>query len=61
MTETARESPPELEEIELNLLFETDETQYPIDQRAGVVVGDLDGDGIAELVSRDNSPARRRT
>jgi hypothetical protein len=51
-------TPPELEEIELNLLFNTDESQYPIDQRAGVVVGDLDGDGIAELVSRDNGPAR---
>ena len=50
--------PPELEEIELNLLFKTDETRYPIDQRSGVVVGDLDGDGIAELVSRDNNPSR---
>lgn len=51
-------TPPELEEIELNLLFQTDESTYPIDQRAGVVVGDLDGDGIAELVSRDNGPPR---
>jgi hypothetical protein len=50
--------PPELDEIELNLLYQTDESQFPIDQRAGVVVGDLDGDGIAELVSRDNNPAR---
>ena len=51
-------TPPELEEVELNLLYQTDETRYPIDQRAGVVVGDLDGDGIAELVSRDNGPPR---
>ncbi len=51
-------TPPELEEIELNLVYQTDESQYAIDQRAGVVVGDLDGDGIAELVSRDNNPAR---
>jgi len=50
--------PPELDEIELNLLYQTDEALFPIDQRAGVVVGDLDGDGIAELISRDNNPAR---
>jgi len=50
--------PPELDEIELNLLFETDETQYPIDQRAGVVVGDMNGDGVPDLISRDNNPAR---
>jgi len=31
---------------------------YPIDQRAGVVVGDMNGDGVPDLVSRDNSPAR---
>ena len=51
-------TPPELDEIELNLLFKTDETRFPIDQRAGVVVGDLDCDGVAELVSRDNNPPR---
>ena len=51
-------TPPELDEIKLNLLFKTDEARYPVDQRAGVVVGDLDGDGIAELVSRDNGPPR---
>ena len=51
-------TPPELDEVELNLLYQTDETRYPIDQRSGVVVGDLDGDGIAELVSRDNNPSR---
>ena len=50
--------PPELEEIELNLLFQTDESRYPIDQRAGVVVGDMNGDGVPDLVSRDNNPAR---
>ncbi|MFK8165471.1 MAG: HYR domain-containing protein [Lewinella sp.] len=50
--------PPELDEIELNLLFQTDETQYPIDQRAGVVVGDMNGDGVPDLISRDNNPAR---
>ncbi len=50
--------PAPLEEVELGQLFKTDEGRYPIDQRAGVVVGDLDGDGVAELVSRDNGPPR---
>ncbi|OAV44106.1 hypothetical protein A3850_006155 [Lewinella sp. 4G2] len=51
-------SPPELEEVELGLLFETDQAAFPIDQRSGVVIGDMNGDGIPDLVSRDNSPAR---
>lgn len=50
--------PPELEEIELNLLFKTDEVRYPIDQRCGVVVGDMNGDGVPDLVSRDPNPSR---
>ncbi|WP_020566762.1 HYR domain-containing protein [Neolewinella persica] len=50
--------PPELEEIRLNLLFKTDEVRYPIEQRCGVMVGDMNGDGVPDLVARDNNPAR---
>ena len=28
---------------------------YPIDQRCGLFVGDLDGDGVSELISKDGS------
>lgn len=51
-------SPPPITMIELMELFRTDHVAYPIDQRAGVYVGDMNCDGIPDLVTRDNNPAR---
>ena len=51
-------TPPPLQDIEVNLLYKTDEARYPIDQRSGVYVGDMNGDGVPDLVSRDNGPPR---
>ena len=50
---TCREKPPVLDSYTLELKYKTDETTYPIDQRCGVFVGDLDGDGVPELVGKD--------
>ncbi|MEM9835352.1 MAG: HYR domain-containing protein [Bacteroidota bacterium] len=51
-------TPPPIDMIELIELFRTDEVSFPIDQRAGVYIGDMNCDGIPDLVSRDNNPAR---
>ncbi len=51
-------TPEPLADFQLNLLFRTDEVRFPIDQRAGVFIGDMNGDGVPDLVSRDNGPPR---
>jgi len=50
--------PPVVPEFELELLFTTDGDTYPIDQRVGAFVGDMDGDGIPEIVSHNSNPGR---
>jgi len=50
--------PPTIDEFKIAKIFETDFINYPIDQRSGVFVGDMDGDGIPELVAKDPSPGR---
>ena len=50
--------PPVVDSFGFELVFITDSIAAPIDQRSGVMVGDMDGDGIAELVGKDNNPAR---
>ena len=50
--------PPQLEEVLLDQLYKTDEVRYPVDQRSGVFVGDMNNDGVPDLVSRANNPRR---
>jgi len=45
-------------EFDLEFVCQTDHTQYPIDQRSAVYVGDMDGDGIPEMVANDPNPGR---
>ena len=45
-------------EFQLEFVCQTDHTLYPIDQRSAVYVGDVDGDGIPEMVANDASPGR---
>ncbi|MEQ8713440.1 MAG: tandem-95 repeat protein [Cyclobacteriaceae bacterium] len=40
-------------DFELEEDFRTDKDNYPVDQRSGVFVGDLDRDGISELVGKN--------
>ena len=42
----------------LEFVCQTDKTLYPIDQRSAVYVGDMDGDGIPEMLANDPSPGR---
>ncbi|WP_222931357.1 FG-GAP-like repeat-containing protein, partial [Xanthovirga aplysinae] len=39
-------------------VHKTDKEKYPIDQRSGVFVGDLDGDGIPEMVGKRPDEAK---
>jgi len=50
--------PPTINAFELEEIFQTNQVTHPIDQRCAVYVGDMDGDGIPELVSKDPNPAR---
>jgi len=50
--------PPVVPMFELEKLYCTDFENYPIDQRASAYVGDVDGDGIPEIISNDPSPGR---
>ncbi len=51
---TCREKPPVLDKYTLELKYRS-ETGYGLDQRCGVFVGDLDGDGVPELVGKDGA------
>ena len=51
-------APPPGGAFELEFIFSTDFTTYPIDQRCAAYVGDMDNDGIPEIVSKDPNPAR---
>ncbi len=42
----------------LEFVCQTDDSLYPIDQRSAVYVGDMDGDGIPEMVANDPNPPR---
>ena len=44
--------------FDLEFVCQTDHTLYPIDQRSAVYIGDMDGDGIPEMVANDPSPGR---
>ncbi len=44
--------------FELEFVCQTNDSLYPIDQRSAVYVGDVDGDGIPEMVANDPSPGR---
>ena len=50
--------PPVVNEFELELLYQTNGDSFPIDQRVGAFVGDMDGDGISEIVSHNTNPGR---
>ena len=45
-------------EFELEFVCQTNDSLYPIDQRSAVYIGDMDGDGIPEMVANDPSPGR---
>ncbi|MCG8580291.1 MAG: Ig-like domain-containing protein, partial [Bacteroidales bacterium] len=51
---TCREKPPVLDKYTLELKYRS-ETGFGLDQRCGVFVGDLDGDGVPELVGKDGA------
>ena len=45
-------------EFELEFVCQTNDSLYPIDQRSAVYIGDVDGDGIPEMVANDPNPGR---
>ncbi len=51
-TPTCQYVPPTASSFQLELVFQTDHNLYPIDQRCAVYVGDMDGDGVPEVVSK---------
>jgi hypothetical protein len=57
-TPDCRYVPPTATSFELELIYKTDHINFPIDQRCAAYVGDLDGDGIPEIVSKDPNRAR---
>ena len=50
--------PPTIGEFKIEKIYQTDHLNFPIDQRSGIVVGDMDGDGVPEIVSKDPNPGR---
>jgi len=54
-TPTCIDIPDVLAEFTLEEVYRTDATNYGFDQRSGVMVGDMDGDGISELVTKDRT------
>ncbi|MFK7981005.1 MAG: FG-GAP-like repeat-containing protein, partial [Saprospiraceae bacterium] len=50
--------PTTMGEFKIDKTYQTDFINYPIDQRSGVFVGDMDSDGIPDLVGKDPSPGR---
>ncbi|MEP4533759.1 MAG: Ig-like domain-containing protein, partial [Cyclobacteriaceae bacterium] len=54
-TPTCLNPPAVLPEFTLEEIFRSDNVNSGFDQRSGVMVGDMDGDGIAEIVTHDRT------
>lgn len=49
---TCRAKPPVLSSYTLVEKYRTDKTSFPVDQRSGVFVGDMNNDGIPDIVAK---------
>ncbi|MEQ9289736.1 MAG: Ig-like domain-containing protein, partial [Cyclobacteriaceae bacterium] len=57
-TPTCFNPPAVLPEFTLEKIYMTDSANYGFDQRSGVMIGDIDNDGISELVTKDRSTGK---